>query len=144
MKVLVSNGGTAGACRADLAFRFDVINQQVTQGDQVGDVHRDASPNNVPMGYLALKQGRSVWPLLSEGEHCECVVTLPLKRKINRSIAKHFVDVVRVDYRYFDLRHILSSMVRTGWDAPDFVEVGEAGIAMGDAMRRERVVQLVG
>jgi hypothetical protein len=62
MKVLVSNGGTAGACRTDLAFRFDVINQQVTQGDQVGDVHRDASPNNVPMGYLALKQGRSVWP----------------------------------------------------------------------------------
>jgi hypothetical protein len=64
-----------------------VINQQVTQGDQVGYVHRDASPNNVPMGYLALKQGRSVWPLLGEGEHCECVVTLPLKRKINRSIA---------------------------------------------------------
>jgi hypothetical protein len=29
-------------------------------------------------------------------------------------------------------------------DAPDFVEVGEAGIAVGDAMRRERRVQLVG
>ncbi len=28
-------------------------------------------------------------------------------------------------------------------DAPDFVEVGEAGIAVGDAMRRERRVQLV-
>jgi len=31
-----------------------------------------------------------------------------------------------------------------GGDAPDFVEVGEAGIAVGDAMRRERRVQLVG
>jgi hypothetical protein len=29
-------------------------------------------------------------------------------------------------------------------DAPDFVEVGEAGIAVGDAMRRGRCVQLVG
>jgi hypothetical protein len=29
-------------------------------------------------------------------------------------------------------------------DAPDFVEVGEAGIAMHDAMRRQRRVQLVG
>jgi hypothetical protein len=32
--------------------------------------------------------------------------------------------------------------VSTG-DAPDFVEVGEAGIAVGDAMRRGRRVQLV-
>jgi dTDP-4-amino-4,6-dideoxygalactose transaminase len=31
-----------------------------------------------------------------------------------------------------------------GGDAPDFVEVGEAGIAMDDAMRRQRRVQLVG
>jgi hypothetical protein len=29
-------------------------------------------------------------------------------------------------------------------DAPDFVEVGEAGIAVDDAMRRQRRVQLVG
>jgi hypothetical protein len=29
-------------------------------------------------------------------------------------------------------------------DVPDFVEVGEAGIAMDDAMRRQRRVQLVG
>jgi hypothetical protein len=29
-------------------------------------------------------------------------------------------------------------------DAPDFVEVGEAGMAMDDAMRRQRRVQLVG
>ena len=29
-------------------------------------------------------------------------------------------------------------------DAPDFVEVGEAGIAVDDAMRRQRHVQLVG
>jgi hypothetical protein len=29
-------------------------------------------------------------------------------------------------------------------DAPNFVEVGEAGIAVGDAMRHERLVQLVG
>lgn len=31
-----------------------------------------------------------------------------------------------------------------GRDAPDFVEVGEAGIAVDDAMRRQRRVQLVG
>ena len=29
-------------------------------------------------------------------------------------------------------------------DAPDFVEVGEAGIARDDAMRHQRRVQLVG
>jgi hypothetical protein len=29
-------------------------------------------------------------------------------------------------------------------DAPDFVEVGEAGIAVDDAMRRQHSVQLVG
>jgi hypothetical protein len=29
-------------------------------------------------------------------------------------------------------------------DAPDFVEVGEAGVAVGHAMRRQRRVQLVG
>jgi predicted NBD/HSP70 family sugar kinase len=29
-------------------------------------------------------------------------------------------------------------------DAPDFVEVGEAGIAMDDAMRRQRCLQLLG
>jgi len=34
--------------------------------------------------------------------------------------------------------------IPVGGDAPDFVEVGEAGIAMDDAMRRQRRVQLVG
>ena len=29
-------------------------------------------------------------------------------------------------------------------DAPDFVEVGEAGVAVRDAMRHQRCVQLVG
>ena len=29
-------------------------------------------------------------------------------------------------------------------DAPDFVEVGEAGVAVDDAMRRQHGVQLVG
>jgi hypothetical protein len=29
-------------------------------------------------------------------------------------------------------------------DAPDFVEVGEAGVAVSDAMRHQRRVQLVG
>src|SRR5262249_28781910 len=29
-------------------------------------------------------------------------------------------------------------------DAPDFVEVGEAGVAVSDAMRHQRCVQLVG
>ena len=37
------------------------------------------------------------------------------------------------------------ALIRVCWgDAPDFVEVGEAGIAMDDAMRRQRRVQLVG
>ena len=37
-----------------------------------------------------------------------------------------------------------STLLNVSGDAPDFVEVGEAGIAVGDAMRRERRVQLVG
>ena len=36
------------------------------------------------------------------------------------------------------------NVVDANGDAPDFVEVGEAGIAMDDAMRRQRRVQLVG
>ena len=39
---------------------------------------------------------------------------------------------------------LLSTLRFLEGDAPDFVEVGEAGIAVGDAMRRERRVQLVG
>ena len=39
---------------------------------------------------------------------------------------------------------ILSAFLGGSGDAPDFVEVGEAGIAMDDAMRRQRRVQLVG
>jgi hypothetical protein len=38
----------------------------------------------------------------------------------------------------------LSASFSNSGDAPDFVEVGEAGIAMHDAMRRQRRVQLVG
>ena len=38
----------------------------------------------------------------------------------------------------------LSLVTTLGGDAPDFVEVGEAGIAVDDAMRRQRRVQLVG
>ena len=42
------------------------------------------------------------------------------------------------------LHHINGVYGTAAGDAPDFVEVGEAGIAVGDAMRRERRVQLVG
>jgi hypothetical protein len=38
----------------------------------------------------------------------------------------------------------LSEALAERGDAPDFVEVGEAGIAVDDAMRRQRRVQLVG
>src|SRR5215813_150452 len=38
----------------------------------------------------------------------------------------------------------LFQIVALWGDAPDFVELGEAGIAMDDAMRRQRRVQLVG
>jgi hypothetical protein len=41
------------------------------------------------------------------------------------------------------IRHYPPANVGSG-DAPDFVEVGEVGIAMDDAMRRQRRVQLVG
>jgi hypothetical protein len=50
---------------------------------------------------------------------------------------RHRNDVVLVDKRLWD------DHAKRG-DAPDFVEVGEAGIAVGDAMRRGRCVQLVG
>ena len=38
----------------------------------------------------------------------------------------------------------LASSDHTEGVPPDFVEVGEAGIAVDDAMRRQRRVQLVG
>jgi len=38
----------------------------------------------------------------------------------------------------------VAAIVLSGEDAPDFVEVGEAGIAMDHAMRRQRRVQFVG
>ena len=40
-------------------------------------------------------------------------------------------------------QHVTTSP-KTPGDAPDFVEVGEAGIAVNDAMRHQRRVQLVG
>ena len=40
------------------------------------------------------------------------------------------------------LRTVLSA--RAYQDAPDFVEVGEAGVAVSDTMRHQRRVQLVG
>src|SRR6266851_2270547 len=42
------------------------------------------------------------------------------------------------------IKAIIISVVSGMGDAPDFVELGEAGIAMDDAMRRQRRVQLVG
>ena len=42
------------------------------------------------------------------------------------------------------LDHLIRDLRQLSGDAPDFVEVGEAGIAMDDAMRRQRRVQLVG
>ena len=42
-----------------------------------------------------------------------------------------------------DTGALRSTSLETG-DAPDFVEVGEAGIAVDHAMRRQRRVQLVG
>ena len=39
---------------------------------------------------------------------------------------------------------LLTSVAAVLGDAPDFVEVGEAGIAVDHAMRRQRRVQLVG
>jgi hypothetical protein len=41
-------------------------------------------------------------------------------------------------------RSLINAQIAAPGDAPDFVEVGEAGIAMDDAMRRQRRVQLVG
>ena len=41
------------------------------------------------------------------------------------------------------MRH-LSRYGLTIQDAPDFVEVGEAGVAVSDTMRHQRRVQLVG
>jgi hypothetical protein len=43
--------------------------------------------------------------------------------------------IVLTDLRHFDILHSGQG------DAPDFVEVGEAGIAVNDAMRRQRRVQ---
>ena len=42
------------------------------------------------------------------------------------------------------LAHKTKKLDTRAGDAPDFVELGEAGIAMDDAMRRQRRVQLVG
>ena len=40
-----------------------------------------------------------------------------------------------------ECNYVLTAIIE---DAPDFVEVGEAGIAMDHAMRRQRRVQFVG
>ena len=52
----------------------------------------------------------------------------------------------RGDPEFLIVRSVLSARLLelSQGDAPDFVEVGEAGIAMDDAMRRQRRVQLVG
>ena len=50
----------------------------------------------------------------------------------NNAFSNNALNAIRRDQRFF-----------VG-DAPDFVEVGEAGIAVDHAMRRQRRVQLVG
>jgi hypothetical protein len=50
--------------------------------------------------------------------------------------------LVKVEDRLTPRRHAPKRADRGG--APDFVEVGEAGIAVDDVMRRQRRVQLVG
>src|SRR5262245_11337783 len=44
----------------------------------------------------------------------------------------------------FFFERILRGFAISTRDAPDFVEVGEAGVAVSDAMRHQRCVQLVG
>ena len=47
--------------------------------------------------------------------------------------------------RFWDFLFISqTTTIATPGDAPHFVEVGEAGIAVDDATRRQRRVQLVG
>jgi hypothetical protein len=55
-------------------------------------------------------------------------------------------DAIDVDADVFPWSSVgkIYNSARCRGDAPDFVEVGEAGIAVGDAMRRECRVQLVG
>ena len=48
------------------------------------------------------------------------------------------VEALRAERRVLDARSDVPG------DAPHFVEVGEAGIAVDDAMRRQRCLQLVG
>ena len=43
-----------------------------------------------------------------------------------------------------NISHIFRAPAFLNGNAPDFVEVGEAGIAVEDAMRHQRCVQLVG
>ena len=46
-------------------------------------------------------------------------------------------------YRSFNPTYVTGDQRKAG-DAPFFVEIGEAGVAVGDAMRHQHCVQLVG
>ena len=72
-------------------------------------------------------------PFANPGEDRRPTLTWPRMIPIEGKPA----DVMKVVENY------AAWLADTG-DAPDFVELGEAGIAMDDAMRRQRRVQLVG
>jgi len=107
----MSGGGTEAATRTNLGFSFDIVDQQVTQAKQVGDIHSDACPNERAIcNRILLKQEHGVRPYLGEGEDCDLMVAGTLKRKVKWSVAKKFVYVVGVGYWY--LRHGIYSVFK--------------------------------
>jgi hypothetical protein len=109
MKVLVTNGRSDSASLRDVLFCSDIVYEHVPQSDQIGNIHRNTRPNNdVILNRILLKQGRGVWPYLSEGQDCRCLRAVTLEREVKRSVAKHFCDVVRVGYWHF--WHSVSSL----------------------------------
>jgi len=102
--------------------------------------------------FLVLVQGRAV---AARGATLACALLAASPAATlaqgTQGSATFPVGIRELDYidpheggRHLTLRMFYPAAVRDRGDAPDFVEVGEAGIAGDDAMRRQCRVQLVG
>jgi hypothetical protein len=77
---------------------------------------------------------------------CACLLLLDNSGSMNGSRISELNEGLRAFRDELAADSLASKRVEVGivGDAPDFVEVGEASIAVDDAMRRLRCLQLVG
>jgi len=94
---------------------------------------------NLPPSHIAIRSCLKLTGLYGRGHKNAAQIDLRSHDVISSRIPKAFDGFVILQLS--DLHIEMSEVAMTRGDAPDFVEVGEAGIAVDHAMRRPLAVQ---